>query len=112
MARAATRWAYGPKVLAQGLSASELALLRALSWAMNLKKGRTKPLTDKDLSVLTGYTGRQTLTNARNRLRELNLIAFEHANRVKDRETHEAVATSIGYVYYVKFVRPPFEEEV
>jgi len=103
MSRAATRWAYGPEINESALSAPDRVVLRALSWKMNPAKGRTKPLSDDDLTRLTGYTARQTFTNARKRLSALGLLAFEHGNKVKDRETHEKVSTKTTYVYCVKF---------
>ena len=102
MSREATNWAYGPNVLGLDLTANELALLRAVCWSMHPALGRTKPLTNAELTRLTGISSPQSLLVARKRLRSLGLLAFEHANRLPAKAGMPALKT-IGYVYAVRF---------
>lgn len=102
MSRPAMKWSYGEEVLKLGLSASELAVLRALCWHTNPKLGYCPVITDEDLMFLTGYTGRQTFTSARKRLKALGLISYEHENKAKD-QARENFGSSNGYVYFVHF---------
>jgi len=97
-----TRWAYSNEVIAMHLSAAELALLRALCWRVKTAKGICEAISDKELSRLTGYKGRQTLTTARKRLKSRGLIAYEHENRASDRERGK-YGTSLAYVYCVRY---------
>ena len=96
-----TKWAYSDAVNKLGLTASELALLRALCWRAK-SDGKCDAIADSALSRLTGYKSRQTLTSARKRLKERALIAYEHENKASDHE-RKKYGSSLAYVYFVRY---------
>lgn len=104
MSRKATAWAYGPEVLGLGLSASELAILRAICWSIHPELRRTRPLTQKALARLTGVTSPTTQGAAIDRLHKLQLLSYKHANRLPKKDGETPLRT-LAYVYTLPNLR-------
>lgn len=100
MSRKATTWAYGPSVLDLKLSASELAILRAICWSIDPKLGRTRPLSQKTLAYLTKVTSPTTQDRAIAHLTRLGLLARIHANKLPQKADEAPLRTTV-YVYAI-----------